>query len=91
MVKDGKHLLELVIAPIMSLNMLREELLNTYVGEIQLKEDETIAPGEEKDATVVFLNFAEIEKYLKVGRKWWIHEGPVKVGEAVILEFINHD
>ncbi len=33
-------------------------------------------PGEEKTVTVRFLMCQVIEKYLNVGRKWWIQEGP---------------
>ena len=65
------------------------KMLSAYVGEIRFKDFETIAPGEEKEVTVVFLSFPGMEQYIKVGRKWWIHEGPRKVGEAIVTEIIR--
>jgi translation elongation factor EF-Tu-like GTPase len=66
-------------------------ILQTYIGEIRFDEFETIAPSEEKDVLVVFLPFPQMEQYLKVGRKWWIHEGARKVGEAIITEIVCHE
>lgn len=66
-------------------------MLQTYIGEIRFDEFETIAPGEEREVIVVFLSFPQMEQYLKVGRKWWIHEGARKVGEAIITEIVSQE
>ncbi|MGV3540442.1 MAG: hypothetical protein ACO1OQ_11565 [Rufibacter sp.] len=58
----------------------------TYIGEVILEEDDFILPGEEKKVRVNFLLEQPIEKYINVGRKWWIHEGRKVVGEGEILD-----
>jgi hypothetical protein len=61
------------------------KLLQTYIGDIVFEGQSTIEPGEVKEVTVRFMMNQPIEKYLDKGRKWWIHEGPILVGEAVII------
>lgn len=63
-----------------------ERTLYTYIGDIQFNEAEIVNPGDEKEVTVRFLAHQSIEKYLEIGRKWWIHEGSIKIGEATILD-----
>ncbi|SCW79775.1 hypothetical protein [Mucilaginibacter sp. NFR10] len=60
----------------------------TYIGDIRWDDGFTIEPGEEKAVTVRFLLGWKIERYLNIGRKWWIHEGPRCVGEAELFEFL---
>ena len=61
--------------------------LQTFIGDIKFEGQDTIEPGEESLVTVRFLlNQQPIEKYLNVGRKWWIHEGENVIGEAEIVE-----
>jgi hypothetical protein len=62
--------------------------IQTYIGEIQFSKEESIEPGEEKIVIVRFLYVPVLEKYLQVGRIWWIHEGGRKVGEAEIIELL---
>jgi translation elongation factor EF-Tu-like GTPase len=62
------------------------QILCTFIGEVQFEELETIEPGEEKDVSVRFLFVPELEHYLQVGRRWWLHEGGRRIGEAVITE-----
>lgn len=57
----------------------------TYIGEIQFDEQEFIELGESKNVTVKFLLLGEIEKYLSIGRKWFIFEGGKFVGDAEII------
>lgn len=61
------------------------QLINTFVGDIKF-DGNTIDPGEQSVVTVRFLRSQPIEKYISIGRRWWIHEGPRVVGEAEILE-----
>ena len=60
--------------------------LNTYIGDIQFDDQELIQPGETKVVTVRFLNVPEVEKYIKVGQKWFINEGARTLGTGEILE-----
>lgn len=60
-------------------------LLTTYIGEITF-DKEWIQLGDEEVVTVRFIRQRSIDKYLNVGQKWWIHEGPHLVGDAEIME-----
>ncbi|PJJ07409.1 hypothetical protein CLU83_0578 [Flavobacterium sp. 1] len=62
-----------------------DEKLYAYMGEIIFDNYETIEPGEEKVVTVNFHVTQPIEEYLNKGRKWFIHEGPMQIGEAEIV------
>src|SRR4051812_26619197 len=62
-------------------------MLAGWMG-IVLFEGESILPGQEKEVTVKFLREQPIGKYLKIGNRWWIHEGSRKVGEAQITEVL---
>ncbi|PZR09696.1 MAG: hypothetical protein DI539_21820 [Flavobacterium psychrophilum] len=59
--------------------------LQTYIGDIVFEKDSIIEPGETKEVTVRFLINQPIEKYLEKGRKWWIYEGGLVIGEARII------
>ena len=56
-----------------------------YMGDIQFDQTEWIKPGETKEVLVRFLSRQPIDEYMDIGRKWWIHEGPNKIGEAEII------
>jgi hypothetical protein len=60
--------------------------LQTFIGDIKFEGQDYIEPGEEKLVMVRFLLNQPIEKYISVGRKWWIHEGERVIGEAEIVE-----
>jgi hypothetical protein len=59
---------------------------NTYIGEIHFDKDKTILPGETAIVTVCFLTHPDLEKYLQVGRQWYIHEWPKLFGHAEIIK-----
>ncbi|WPV00885.1 hypothetical protein SNE26_03785 [Mucilaginibacter sp. cycad4] len=63
-------------------------ILEAYMGDITWYSGIAIEPGEEKVVTVRFLLRPQIGQYLSVGRKWRIHEGPICIGEAKIIDFI---
>ena len=63
--------------------------LNTFIGEIQFDKDKTLLPGEEGIVKVRFLFTMPLEKYINIGRQWFIHEGKYKIGEAEIIEIIE--
>jgi hypothetical protein len=62
------------------------QLLQAFIGDIKFEGQDTIEPGEQKLVVVRFLLNQPIEKYISVGRKWWIHEGQTVIGEAEIVE-----
>jgi hypothetical protein len=61
--------------------------IGTFIGNIQFESQELILPGEETLVSVRFLMAMPIEKYLAIGRTWWIHEGARCVGELEMLGF----
>lgn len=56
-----------------------------YMGDIQFEKDKWILPGETEEVLVRFLSRQPIDEYMDIGRKWWIHEGARKIGEAEII------
>ena len=56
-----------------------------YMGDIQFNKNDLILPGETEEVLVRFLSRQPIDEYMDIGRKWWIHEGARKIGEAEIL------
>lgn len=60
--------------------------LETFIGKIIFDNSNEIYPGEERIVTVEFSQHVPIEKYLHTGQKWFIHEGLMKLGEAIMIE-----
>jgi translation elongation factor EF-Tu-like GTPase len=60
--------------------------IQTYIGQINFDDGKWILPGETVEVTIEFLNLFGIERYITIGRKWWIHEGASKIGEAEIIK-----
>lgn len=58
----------------------------TFIGDFQFGEDNRLKPGTTQEVTARFLAHQPIEQYLKVGQKWWIHEGSRKVGQAEMIK-----
>ncbi len=56
-----------------------------FIGDLQFEEDCEIEPGQTKHVQARFLTHQPIEQHLNIGQKWWIHEGPNKIGEAEII------
>lgn len=56
-----------------------------FIGDFQFGEDNWIEPGATQNALVRFLTHQPVEQYLNIGQKWWIHEGPKRIGEAEII------
>ena len=61
------------------------EILQTYIGDLVFDGQDLIEPGEEKEVTVRFIPSQPIEKYLRTGRTWWLHEGSKLIGEAKVI------
>lgn len=62
------------------------DYLQTYIGDIVFDDQELIQPGETKIVTVRFLKIPQVERYIKVGQKWFINEGSRTTGFGEILE-----
>lgn len=60
--------------------------IKTFIGDIQFDDQEFIEPGETKIVTVRFLKLPQVEKYIKVGQKWFIYEVPRLVAKGEIVE-----
>jgi translation elongation factor EF-Tu-like GTPase len=60
--------------------------LKAYIGDIQFDDQELIEPGETKIVTVRFLKTPQVEKYIKIGQKWFINEAAITLGFGEILE-----
>ena len=59
----------------------------TYIGQIEFDKS-LVLPSETHCVKVIFLKHRNIKDFIEVGRVWWIHEGDVKVGEAIITEIV---
>ncbi|MBL7911860.1 MAG: hypothetical protein JNJ41_12455 [Bacteroidia bacterium] len=64
-------------------------IIRTFIGEIRFEGDKLFMPGEEAIVTVCFMLSMPLEKYINVGRQWFIHEGGNKIGDAEILEILD--
>ena len=62
------------------------KFLNTHMGEILFDHDKVILPGETAFVTVCFVDIPEMEKYITVGRNWFLHEGGRLVGHVEIIK-----
>src|ERR1044072_2842841 len=60
--------------------------LTAFPGDIRFDDQESIEPGETKFVKVRFIRMPPMEKYMKVGQKWFINEGPITEGFGKILE-----
>ena len=60
--------------------------IHAYIGEFQFSDQDIIQPGQTKIVTVRFLRNPVVEKYIKVGQKWFIYEVPRLVAEGEIIE-----
>lgn len=60
--------------------------LTAYIGDILFEEHKLFEPGETQIVTVRFLRTPQVEKYIKVGQKWFINEAARTIGFGEILE-----
>lgn len=60
-------------------------IVQTYMGDLIFDDENWLMPGEERIVTVRFIPTVDLERYLTKGRKWWLHEGPHLIGEAVVI------
>jgi len=60
--------------------------IRAYAGDLQFEDQDSIQPGQTKIVTVRFLRNPIIEQYIKVGQKWFIHEGHRLVAKGEIIE-----
>lgn len=63
------------------------EMVEAFMGDIGFDKQEMLELGKEYEVLVRFPLIQRIERFMDKERKWWIHEGARKVGEAKIIEF----
>jgi len=59
--------------------------LKTYIGDILFDDQELFEPGTAKVVTVRFLNILDIQRYISIGRKWYINEAVRTLGFGEIM------
>ena len=62
--------------------------IHAYNGDLVFDERDIIQPGQSKIVTVRFLRNPIVEKFMKVGQKWFICEGQRVVAEGEIVELM---
>ncbi len=62
-----------------------DDLIMAYVGDVNFEGQESLSPGESVMATIRFLRHGDIERFMQIGRVWWIHEARNRIGEAEII------
>jgi hypothetical protein len=67
------------------------KFIRAWMGEIRFSDVPLIFPGEPHLVEVLFVKFNMIERFMQVGRKWWIHEGPKLIGEGEIISIEDCD
>ena len=60
--------------------------LQTYIGDVQFENPDYMQLGETRTVTVRFLRNPVVERYVQVGRKWWLNEAARIVGDGEIIE-----
>ena len=63
------------------------ELKEAFMGDIQFEGIQILELGEQYEVNVRFPLVQRIERFMDVGRKWWLHEGGRQFGEGEIIEF----
>lgn len=64
------------------------EMVEAFMGDIGFDNKEILELGKEHVVMVRFPFVQRIERFMDKERKWWIHEGSRKIGEAKIIEFV---
>lgn len=62
------------------------KLHQAFIGEINFDKYEELELGKTYEVNVRFPFAQRIERFIDKGRKWWIHEGPLKIGEGEMLD-----
>lgn len=63
------------------------ELKEAFMGDIGFDEPEILELGKEYEVAIRFPLVQRIERFMDIGRKWWIHEANRQLGEAEIIKF----
>ena len=56
-----------------------------YIGQVEIPEGESVAPGETRELVITFLPVVGVAEELKPGRRWRIQEGAKLVALAEVL------
>ena len=63
------------------------DMVEAFMGDISFENLEILELGKEHLVQIRFPLIQRIERFMDKERKWWIHEGPRKIGEAEIIDF----
>jgi len=63
------------------------QMVEAMMGDIQFNNPKVLELGKKYELLVRFIAIQRLERFMDVGRNWWLHEGGRKVGEAKILSF----
>ena len=72
-------------------NNIENGQYNSFMGQIIWEDKSMIYPGEERELIVSFVASSAMDKYLTIGQKWWLYEGPHWIGNGEILAFISSE
>ena len=61
-----------------------DENRNYFIGQVELKENEFMFPGETRDLVITFLNVRGLKKHLTIGNEWRLQEGSHPIGTAKV-------
>lgn len=70
-------------------NDIKTKGYNSFMGQITWEDNMMLLPGEERNVYIHFLGSAAIDKYLNIGQKWYLYEGPHMIGNAEMVSFLD--
>ena len=70
-------------------NFGNEENRNFFIGQVELKDNEFMFPGETRDLVVTFMNVRGLKELLTIGNEWRIQEGSHLIGTAKVKFVVN--
>lgn len=62
-------------------------LKEAFMGDIRFDKPKALKLGKEYEVMIRFPLVQRIERFMDIGRKWWIHEANHQIGEAEIITF----
>ena len=62
------------------------KVYQAFMAEFSFEDFAELELGKTYEVNVRFPNAQRVERFMEKGRKWWIHEGSVLVGEGEMLE-----
>lgn len=70
-------------------NFFGDDNRDMCMGEIELEEGQTLAPGEAVDVKMVLLAWPALTQDIQLGRRWRIQEGARLVGWGTVIDILG--